>query len=69
MMLPYGGVFHGSVTAGFRYFFFAQEADAIDESFVDGILSDRFNGLDMASVSATVSQINLRLLSVQSRQL
>ena len=50
-------------------FLSAQEADAIDESFVDGILSDRFNGLDMASVSATVSQINLRLLSVQSRQL
>ena len=45
-------------------FLSAQEADAIDESFVDGILSDRFNGLDMASVSATVSQINLRLLSV-----
>ena len=50
-------------------FLSGQEADAIDESFVDGILSDRFNGLDMASVSATVSRIHLRLLSVQSRQL
>ena len=29
-------------------FFSAQEAGAIDESFIEGISTDRFNGNDMA---------------------
>ena len=33
---------------GLLLFFFAQEAGAIDESFIEGISTDRFNGNDMA---------------------